>query len=67
MVFISHTSGMPSHTSGTFLYVIDRFDSVPPCLSDICGDPVYQASLISGMQDIEMLYDMKNMSYIKSF
>ena len=49
MVFISHTSGMPSHTSGTFLYVIDRFDSVPPCSSDIYGDIVYQAPLISGM------------------
>ena len=43
---------MPSHISGILLYVIDTFDSVPPCLSDIYGDPVYQASLISGMHCI---------------
>ena len=52
--FISRTSGMPSHTSGTFLHVLDRFDFVPPCLSDTYGDLLYQVSLIGGMHCIDV-------------
>ena len=42
-----------------FLHVLDRFDFVPPCLSDIYGDLLHQVSLTSGMHRIDIITKLR--------
>jgi len=56
--FISLTSECHLIQAAFFLHVLDRFDFVPPFLSDIYGDLLYQVSLTSGMHctSVNVLY-----------